>query len=378
MFDAKSILDALLRGAAPQQPGAQGGSGGGIGDILGQLAQMAQARGAGAGGGMGGLGDILGKMLPQGPGSGGGVTAAQAAPSAGGGLGDILARLEQAAAGAAASGGAGGGLGDILGKLQQAASAPGGTGGLMDVLNQVLGQATQGVREGAGRIGASTGATDAVGKAMGGQSAADILAKLQELAAQNQFGAGAAAGGLGAVVLGTHAGRNLALGAAKLGALALIGGLAYKALQNYQSGKPLTNGAHTLAEAAPAGSGYEPAALTHEAAELYIKTMISAAAADGRVDQTKIAKIMSAEKQAGMGDHAEEFLAAQLNKPATVDELAEACQSPEQAVQVYTAARLAITPDGGAEDAFLASLAEKLGVDAKLAAHIDAAARNAA
>jgi len=204
------------------------------------------------------------------------------------------------------------------------------------------------------------------------------MEKLKELAAQNQLGTAAAAGGLGALVLGTHAGRTLAVDAAKLGALALIGGLAYKAMQNYQAGKPLINGAHTVAEAAPAGSGFEPAAVTHESAELYIKAMIAAAAADGRVDQAKVAKIMAAEKQAGMGDHAEEFLAAQLNQPATVDELAEACESPEQAVQVYTAARLAITPDGGAEDAFLAALADKLGIDEKLAAHIDAATRNAA
>ena len=189
---------------------------------------------------------------------------------------------------------------------------------------------------------------------------------------------GAAAGGLGAIVLGTHAGRNIAASAVKLGALALIGGLAYKAVQNYQANKPLISGAHTLAEAAPTGSGYEPAAVTHESAELYIKAMIAAAAADGRVDETKISKIMAAEKQGGMGDHAQEFLAAELANPASVDELADACQSPEQAVQVYTAARLAITPDGGAEDEFLAALAEKLGVDAKLAAHIDAAAKNAA
>ena len=386
MFDAKSILEAVLKGAAPQQ-GAQAGQGGsgGLGDILGQLTQMAQSAAQQAGGAAqggrsggaeqtssGGLGDILAKLQQAAGGrdSGGGAPAVQAAPGGMGGLGDILGKLQQAA------GGTGGGLGDILGKLQQAAGGTGG--GLMDVLNQVLGQATQGVREGAGRIGDATGATEAMGRATGGQSAGEILEQLKALAAQHQAAAGAAAGGLGAIVLGTHAGRNLAASAVKLGALALIGGLAYKAVQNYQAGKPLIDGAHTLAEPAPAGSGYEPAAVTHDSAELYVKTMIAAAAADGRVDEGKIAKILAAEKQAGMGEHAEEFLAGELNNPASVDELADACQSPEQAVQVYTAARLAVTPDGGAEDAFLAALADKLGVDAKLAAHIDAAARNAA
>ena len=360
MFDAKSILEALVRGAAPQ-PQAAAQSGGGLGDILGQLTKMAGGAG-GAGGAAGGIEDMLRKMMPQ-QGSAPSQSA-QAAPSEGGmglpgGLGDILAKLQQQAAGAAGGAGLGG-------------------GSLMDILGRVLGQATEGAREGAGKIGAATGATDALGKAMGGQSGDDILAKLKELVAQNQFGAGAAAGGLGAVVLGTHAGRSVAASAAKLGALALIGGLAYKAMLNYQNGKPLITGAHTLAEAAPQGSGFEPAAVTNESATLYIKAMIAAAAADGRIDEAEMAKIMGGLKQGGMDAHAEEFLAAELNNPASIDDLAEACESPEQAVQVYTAARIAITPDGGAEDAFLAALAGKLGVDAKLAAHIDAAARNAA
>ena len=161
--------------------------------------------------------------------------------------------------------------------------------------------------------------------------------------------------------------------------MALIGGLAYKAMLNYQNGKPLITGAHTIAEAAPQGSGFEPAVVTNETATLYIQAMISAAAADGRVDQGEMDKIMGGLKQGGLDAHAEEFLAQTLNNPATTDDLANACSSPEQAVQVYTAARIAITPDhGGANDAFLADLASKLGVDAKLAAHIDAATKNAA
>ena len=374
MFDAKSILEALVRGAAPQQATSPAG-GGGLGDILGQLTKMAQQGSAAnapaqaSTGGMGGLGDILGKL--------GG-----AAGAGGGGLGDILGKLGQAAGGAASSaGGSAGGLGDILGKLQQAAAGAGGAAGggnLMDILKQVMNQATDGVREGACKIGAATGATDALGRATAGMSSDDALAKLKDLIAQHQLEAGAAAGGLGAVVLGTRAGRSVAASAVKIGALALIGGLAYKALLNYQNGQPLITAAHTVAEAAPAGSGFEPAAVTNESALLYIKTMIAAAAADGRIDEAEMGRIMGAEKQGGLGANAEEFLANEANNPASIDELAEACESPEQAVQVYTAARLAVTPDGGAEDAFLAALAAKLGIDAKLAAHIDAAAKSAA
>ena len=104
--------------------------------------------------------------------------------------------------------------------------------------------------------------------------------------------------------------------------------------------------------------------------------MIAAAASDGRIDQAEQAKIMGALGQAGGADQAaREFLQNEINNPATADQLAAACQSPEQAVQVYTAARFAIDIDSQEENDFLADLADKLGVDATLAQHVDAAAR---
>ena len=137
---------------------------------------------------------------------------------------------------------------------------------LLDMLRQVLGQATSGVREGAGRIDDATGASgrarDAIGQTTG-RSPEELIAQLKELIASNKLGAGAALGGLGALILGTGAGRSLAASAVKLGGLALIGGLAYKAYQNYQQGQPPSAGAGPAARqallAAPEGSGFEAA-----------------------------------------------------------------------------------------------------------------------
>lgn len=370
MFDARSLLEALMRGAGPpsQQttPAQQQPGGGGLGDLLEQLArnfgQQGQAGGAGSAGtsapagGMGSLQDLLRNL--------GGQTASapQAAPGGGGGVDG----------GGRSPGGPGdGGIGDILGNLQKQLGGAGGPGGgnLMDILGQVLGQATSGVKEGAQRIDQATGASgharDALGQATG-KSPEDLFNQLKDLINNNRAAAGTAAGGIGAVVLGTQAGRALAGSALKLGALALIGGLAYKAMQNYQQGKPLIGADQNLGLVeAPRGSGFEAGAVTHDSALLYIRGMIAAAAADGGL------------KQAGLDAQAEEFLANELNHPASAAELASAVSSDQEAVQLYTAARIAVDLDNQEEHQFLVSLAKDLGLDGKLVAHVDAAARAA-
>lgn len=362
MFDARSLLESLMRGAG--QP-AQQAQGGGLGDLLGQLARgLGRPAGnvsAGApAGGMGSLEDLLRNMAPQ------------------------SGQQSQVSTPAGSPPATGGGLADILGKLQQQMNAPGGAGGggLMDILGQVLGQATAGVKEGAQRIDQSTGASDRIREAIGqatGKSPDDLFNQLKDLIANNQGGAAAAGAGLGAVVLGTQAGRALAGSALKLGALALIGGLAYKAVQNYQQGKPLLDSgqqAQSLVEA-PRGSGFEAGAVTHDAALLYIRGMIAAAAADGRIDAEEQQKIIGGLKQAGLDAEAEEFLANELNNPATPEQLASAAGSAQEAVQLFTAARIAIDLDNQEEHQFLVTLGRDLGLDGKLMAHIDAEARAA-
>lgn len=105
--------------------------------------------------------------------------------------------------------------------------------------------------------------------------------------------------------------------------------------------------------------------------------MIAAAAADGRLDAAEQAKILGGAGQSGLDDAQHSFLRQELQSPATPEQLAEACRTPEEAVQVYTAARFAIELDEQGEADFLDQLAGALGVDEKLAAHIDAQARAA-
>ncbi|PPD09512.1 MAG: protein YebE [Hyphomicrobium sp.] len=299
--------------------------------------------------------------------------AAPSAPGEVGGLADLIRNV---------TGGAGGGNVDqIMAQVREQAAKFGGPSGaeLVDTLTKAFGQATEGVKEGATRIGDATGARDAVTNATGGRSPDEMIAQVKDLIANNKLGAGAVLGGLGAILLGTKTGRGVATGAVKIGALALIGGLAYKAYQNHQAGRPLITGPQNAAtEAAPVGSGFEPDAISNDAAMHIIKAMIAAAAADGRIDDTEYARIVGAAGGAAASPEAKAFLERELRSPATAAQLAREVSSAEEALQVYTAARVAIDADNASEKGFLAELASALGIDADLAGQVDATARSTA
>lgn len=345
MFDAKALLEQIAgnaqRPAAAPGPGT--GQGGGLADLFGQIAAAVQAPG------------------------GQGGTAGQ-----GGGLADLIRNI---------SGGTGGAnLDQILAQVKEQAAKFGGPSGaeLVDTLTKAFGQATEGVKEGATKISDATGAREAVTNASGGRSPEELLAQIKDVMAKNQVGAGAVLGGLGAILLGTRTGRGVTTGAVKLGALALIGGLAYKAYQNHQAGKPLITGPQNIATEAPTGSGFEPAAISNDAAIVIIRTMIAAAAADGRIDDREYMRIVDAAGGPAASPEAKAFLEQELRRPATAASLAASVTSAEEALQIYTAARVAIDSDSASETGFLAELAAALGIDPDLARQVDATAKSTA
>jgi uncharacterized membrane protein YebE (DUF533 family) len=272
---------------------------------------------------------------------------------------------------------------DLL--VQSGGSAAGGQnlnsmlGQVGSVVGSVFGQASAGVRQAATEIdaktGASTKANDMLAQATG-RTPTDFLTQAKELAGKNQLATGAAIGGLAAILLGTGAGRAITGTAARMGGLALIGGLAYKALQNYQAGKPLLD----LGSAASELSGQPalPAPANEQSHALrLVRAMIAAASADGIVDEKERAAITGNLKAAGLDDEAASFIENEFANPADISTLAEGITSPDEAAQVYAAARLAIDPDLPEEQDFLVALAQTLKIEAGLVAHIDAAAASA-
>ena len=149
-----------------------------------------------------------------------------------------------------------------------------------------------------------------------------------------------------------------------------------EAYQNYSAGKSAVGAGQALLPA-PAGSGFEADIASNETAALFIRAMIAAAAADGHIDTAERNAISGGLKQAGFDAEANTWIDNEMMNPAVVDDLVKGATTPELAAQVYAAARLAINPDTRAEQDFLAGLCGALGLDAGLAANIDAAAASA-
>lgn len=207
-----------------------------------------------------------------------------------------------------------------------------------------------------------------------GKTVRDTAGQAAQMARDNPLAAGALAG----LLLGTGTGRKLTGSALKLGGLAAVAGLAYKAYQNYSTG------AQPDAEAAgkepellppPAESPFNPAqAPQGEAgfALVIVRAMIAAARADGHIDAAERARIADRLRLSGIGSEAESFLMAELEAPLDLDAIVAAAETEAQKVELYTASRLAIDPDTRAERGYLDLLAGRLKLPDPLVDHIEA------
>ncbi len=195
----------------------------------------------------------------------------------------------------------------------------------------------------------------------------DKVAQAKTLVKENQLAAGAIGGGLLALLVGTQGGRNVAGTAVKVGSLAALGGLAWKAYQNWQ-----VQGEAPLVTPAP--TKLDPAAEQKLAAATII-AMVQAAKADGHVDDAERAAILG--RVGALEGAAKAFLETELAGPVDIDRVASLATNPQEAAHLYAASLLAMDPDQAIEKAYLAALAQKLGLSADLVAEIERGVKGA-
>jgi uncharacterized membrane protein YebE (DUF533 family) len=168
-------------------------------------------------------------------------------------------------------------------------------------------------------------------------------------------------GGIGAVA-GALLGGGVG-GAARGGALAVLGTLALSALKQAQA-KAQQGAAPGAAPAQITADAEEVAAVAGPDAEkLLVRAMISAAKADGAIDQAEMQKIIGKIGDGGVTEAEKAFVMAELAAPLDLDALAADARSPAQAAEVYAASLLAIDLDTEAERAYLRDLARALRLD---------------
>jgi uncharacterized membrane protein YebE (DUF533 family) len=254
-------------------------------------------------------------------------------------FGDILGQIMQQGLGGQAQG---------RGRMQATAQNLSGGGGLDSIFGQLQGAL--------GRAGIDTAGLQ--------QTAGGFADRAGDFMRKDQVGglSGAQIGGIGAIA-GALLGGGLG-GAARGGAMAVLGTLALTALKNAQAKRAGT--------AAPApADAQEIAEVTAPGSEqLLLIAMISAAKADGTIDQAEMQKIIGKISQDSVTPAEKQFVLDQMAAPIDVSAIAAQVSGPAQAAQVYAASLLAIDSDSEAERQYLADLARALRLDAETVAQL--------
>jgi uncharacterized membrane protein YebE (DUF533 family) len=171
-----------------------------------------------------------------------------------------------------------------------------------------------------------------------------------------------AAGGVGAALLFTETGRDIAGAALKYGGIAALGGLAYHAWQKHRAQQQ--GGSVTAQAASPQAlpASFVPAepGAQESLARLLVQAMVTAAKADGTVDADEQGKILAHAEQLKLSDEEQGFLFAELGKPFDMEPVVRGAATPEIAAEVYAASVLAVGQPSPAESHYLKRLAQRL------------------
>lgn len=176
----------------------------------------------------------------------------------------------------------------------------------------------------------------------------------------SDFGRGSLAGGALGLLLGSGRGSGLI----KVGGLAALGVMAYKAYGQWQDER---SSSATSAAAAPAAL----TAPTEKQANALLSALVAAAKADGHVDERERGLIAQGLQQAGAAPELQRWLEAELAKPLDPLQVASAVDSPELASEVYLLSRTVIEQPTFMEQAYLDGLAQALALEPGLRQRLD-------
>lgn len=182
------------------------------------------------------------------------------------------------------------------------------------------------------------------------------------------------AAGLAAGMLLSGGGLGKLVGnAAKLGAVAAVGGLAYSAWQAHQKNQQQAGAAADGAPAPTRDAFVPPPQAAYQNEELgktLVRAMIAAAKADGQIDSDEKERIFKRLESMPLSAEEKAFVFDELASPLDIEAVVARADTPEHASEIYAASLVAMQPDTAAERTYLEALAFKLKLPAGLVAEI--------
>ena len=200
-----------------------------------------------------------------------------------------------------------------------------------------------------------------------------IVSGLTNSGALTGFASGAAGGAVTSMLMGKKS-KKMGKKALKLGALAAVGGLAWKAYQSYSQDKnakatPQQGGQYNYLPANMSENRFD-AVLEDDTSDcgqmLLVRAMIAAAYADGHIDAQEQQRIFQQVEQMDLSTADKAALFDELRAPRSIEQLLPDIPNSETAVEVYAASLLAIDQRQPASETYLQQLGDRLFIPTEL------------
>lgn len=184
---------------------------------------------------------------------------------------------------------------------------------------------------------------------------------------------GLAGGAVSGAIMGNKKARKAAGTALKMGGIAALGGLAWKAYRDYQA----SQGANPAGAPAPAHNtvwrdldeqrfALDRDSATVKPALLLLQAMAAAAHADGHLDTAERQRILERARRLDLHAEDKAMVFEILGEPLTMSQVCERVDCPELAAEVYLSSLLAIDPNSLEGELYLEGLAHRLGLPGPL------------
>ena len=206
-----------------------------------------------------------------------------------------------------------------------------------------------------------------------------------------KYAGGAAVGGVLGLLMGNRRGRGMGGTVLKYGSVAAIGAMAWKAYQDHQARQTAQSGQGAQGTQAmplmqrppiditpvPSSFAALPALQLEDHSRAMLKALISAAKADGHMDERERG-LVHAEMQRIEADGATRaWVDAELARPVEPADVAALATGPEMAAEIYLASLLVVDQTSTMERAYLDALAKELRLAPTLKTDLEARANAA-